>query len=109
MDRLYTSVKDQVFHIYPSLSLSHPCTRIVTQMDEFISAFREIIPFEVTCLFHAHELEMLMCGVQEINLDDWKANTVLRGLEESAKPVKWFWNIMKKWSNEKRAGILQVF
>lgn len=87
IDRMYMSVKEQI--------------------DAFIEGFVEIIPRSLIQFFTAQELELLMCGVQEIDVDDWKRNTFYRLLDENSEEVRWFWEIVRESSNEIRSKILQ--
>ncbi len=42
----------------------------------------EIIPFNYLKVFEPHEIDCLLCGQEEIDVDDWKANTVYEGYTE---------------------------
>ena len=46
------------------------------QVDAFLEGFHEIIPVEFISFFTANELELQMCGVSEIDVDDWKVLSV---------------------------------
>ena len=77
------------------------------QVDAFLEGFHEIIPVEFISFFTANELELQMCGVSEIDVDDWKRNTEYRSLNPNSQESRWFWEIMREVSNEKRAKVLQ--
>ena len=49
------------------------------QMEALIASLRELIPLKYLSPFDARELEWVIAGTPEINLDDWKANTVYCG------------------------------
>lgn len=58
------------------------------------------------------ELELLMCGVPVIDIDDWMKYTVYQGYFEqkgaSAKACKWFWEVIRdEFDQETRARLLQ--
>ena len=51
-----------------------------------------MIPKNVISVFDSDELDFLMNGAPEINIEDWKSNTEYRG-EFTAyhRVIKWFW------------------
>ncbi|KAK2949051.1 putative E3 ubiquitin-protein ligase Itchy [Blattamonas nauphoetae] len=53
------------------------------------------------------ELELLLCGLKEINLTDWMNNTEYVGFTRSAKEPKWFWSIVKRMDSANKAKLLQ--
>ena len=44
-----------------------------------VEGLREMIPREYLSSFDAQELEWVIAGTPEINLDDWKNNTIYWG------------------------------
>jgi hypothetical protein len=39
---------------------------------------------------------MLLNGIDEINVEDWKKNTLYKGIyTEKHKTIKWFWKIVE--------------
>lgn len=46
-------------------------------------------------------------GLGKIDLDDWKANTKLKHCSAEHPVVKWFWQIVESYDEEKRARLLQ--
>ncbi|RTG88263.1 E3 ubiquitin-protein ligase NEDD4-like, partial [Schistosoma bovis] len=49
--------------------------------------FSDLIPLEALQIFDANELELLMCGLQDISVTDWKANTLYKGEYHANHPV----------------------
>jgi hypothetical protein len=47
-------------------------------MNRFLKGFSEIIPWHVIKIFDEGELELLMCGIGNIDVKDWKENTVYK-------------------------------
>lgn len=56
-------------------------------MCAFLEGFNDLIPLETLQLFDPNELELLMCGLQDINVTDWKANTLYKGEYHANHPV----------------------
>uniref|UniRef100_A0A7S1FKF4 HECT-type E3 ubiquitin transferase n=1 Tax=Corethron hystrix TaxID=216773 RepID=A0A7S1FKF4_9STRA len=81
------------------------------QLKELLLGFYEVIPEGLMSIFDFQELELLMCGLRDIDVDDWKANTVLCGLyaENKEHPsIQWFWEIVgEDFSQEQKARLLQ--
>ncbi|KAL0977880.1 hypothetical protein UPYG_G00162600 [Umbra pygmaea] len=53
------------------------------------------------------ELEVMLCGMQEIDLVDWQRHTIYRHYARSSKQILWFWQFVKEMDNEKRMRLLQ--
>lgn len=51
--------------------------------------------------------QLLLCGMQEYDIDDWQRNTVYRNYAKTSKQVLWFWQAVKSYDNEKRSRLLQ--
>ena len=78
------------------------------QMGAFIHGFGEVIPLESIAIFDAKELELLIGGVADIDVVDWKANTIYKAPYHRKHPViKRFWRAVESFSNEQRSRLLQ--
>ena len=59
-------------------------------------------------LLSARELELVLFGAPDIDVNEWRRSTVYRGaLEESSDVVEMFWAEVEGWPVEKRARLLQ--
>ena len=54
-------------------------TRVSEQFEAFMSGFNELIPQELINVFDERELELLIGGMSEIDVDDWMKHTDYRG------------------------------
>lgn len=81
--------------------------RVEEQFRAFISGFSELIPLDLINVFDERELELLMGGMSEIDVDDWKRFTDYRGFSEQDDVVCWFWQCIQKWPAEQRSRLLQ--
>ncbi|KAJ3585994.1 hypothetical protein NHX12_012396 [Muraenolepis orangiensis] len=77
------------------------------QTQAFFEGFNEVLPQQHLQYFDAKELEVLLCGMQEIDLTDWQRNTIYRHYARGAKQIIWFWQLIKEMDNEKRMRLLQ--
>ena len=81
--------------------------RVEDQFRAFIAGFSELIPLDLINVFDERELELLMGGMSEIDVDDWKRFTDYRGFSEQDDVVKWFWDCVQRWPAEQRSRLLQ--
>jgi len=82
--------------------------RVYPQMKSFLEGFNELIPLTLIKVFDENELELLMCGIGSIDLNDWKRNTVYKGGYHSTHIViQWFWRLLLSFNNEMRSRLLQ--
>ncbi|CAI8496692.1 unnamed protein product [Hanseniaspora opuntiae] len=81
--------------------------RVSAQLKAFMDGFNELIPEDLITVFDERELELLIGGISEIDVEDWKKHTDYRGYQESDQTVQWFWKIVSEWDNESKARLLQ--
>jgi E3 ubiquitin-protein ligase HUWE1 len=66
-----------------------------------------MIPSELVSIFDAQELELLISGLPDIDLDDLRAHTDYHGFKQSDPVITWFWNALKSFDKEEIALFLQ--
>ncbi|MGH0191482.1 UNVERIFIED_CONTAM: hypothetical protein FKN15_064507 [Acipenser sinensis] len=49
----------------------------------------------------------MLCGMQEVDLQDWQRNTVYRHYTRNSKQIIWFWQFVKETDNEVRLRLMQ--
>uniref|UniRef100_A0A8C3UFV0 HECT-type E3 ubiquitin transferase n=1 Tax=Catharus ustulatus TaxID=91951 RepID=A0A8C3UFV0_CATUS len=69
--------------------------------------FNEVIPQHLLKTFDEKELELIICGLGKIDVNDWKANTRLKHCTPDSNIVKWFWKAVELFDEERRARLLQ--
>nr|XP_057932336.1 NEDD4-like E3 ubiquitin-protein ligase WWP2 isoform X2 [Doryrhamphus excisus] len=93
---------------YISLLTDWRFTRgVEEQTKAFLDGFNEVVPLEWLRYFDEKELELMLCGMQEIDLADWQKNTIYRHYTKNTKQIHWFWQVVKEMDNEKRIRLLQ--
>ncbi|CAB1313936.1 unnamed protein product, partial [Coregonus sp. 'balchen'] len=93
---------------YISLLTDWRFTRgVEEQTKAFLDGFNEVVPLEWLRYFDEKELELMLCGMQEIDLSDWQKNTIYRHYTKNSKQIHWFWQVVKEMDNEKRIRMLQ--
>jgi len=81
--------------------------RVEEQFKAFLEGFNQLIPQDLISVFDERELELLIGGIAEIDVDDWKKHTDYRGYTESDEVIQWFWKCVKTWDSEKKSRLLQ--
>jgi len=81
------------------------------QLNEILVGIYEVVPEPLFTIFDFVELELLMCGLPEIDLDDWMANTDYMGDYKRSRGshlvCMWFWEVVREYDHEMRAKLLQ--
>ncbi|ORY65091.1 E3 ubiquitin-protein ligase hula [Pseudomassariella vexata] len=81
--------------------------RIAEQFQAFKDGFHELIPHDLINVFDERELELLIGGIAEIDVDDWKKHTDYRGYTESDEVIQFFWQTVRTWDGEQKSRLLQ--
>ncbi|KAK1417994.1 hypothetical protein QVD17_27130 [Tagetes erecta] len=101
-------VTEETKHEYVDLVAEHILTNAIRpQINSFLDGFNELIPRDLISIFNDKELELLISGLPEIDLDDLKANTEYTGYTIGSSVVVWFWEVVKAFNKEDRARLLQ--
>ncbi|XP_021379253.1 NEDD4-like E3 ubiquitin-protein ligase WWP1 isoform X2 [Mizuhopecten yessoensis] len=77
------------------------------QTKAFLDGFSEVVPLQWLQYFDERELELMLCGMQEVDVDDWERNTIYRHYQRNSKQVVWFWKFVREIDNEKRTRLMQ--
>eukprot|EP00116_Pleurobrachia_bachei_P000016 sb/3460278/ len=82
--------------------------RIEEQIKAFKKGFAYIIPLSKLAVFDENELEYLICGIAQIDVEDWSKYTEFKGGYSSTHHViVWFWKAIRSFDNEFKARLLQ--
>lgn len=84
---------------------------IQEQLSELLSGIFDVIPEPLLTVFDFQELELLMCGLPEIDMDDWRMHTEYSGefdyTSGEHEVIDWFWEIVCELDHQPRARLLQ--
>lgn len=95
-------------HDYVRLVVEHKLlSSVKDQMENFLKGFHEIIPAELIAIFNEQELELLISGLPDVDIDDWKSNTEYHNYSPSSPQIQWFWRAVRSFDKEERAKLLQ--
>jgi E3 ubiquitin-protein ligase HUWE1 len=68
--RLYASIKEQI--------------------ENLLAGFYEIIPQDLVAIFNEQELELLISGTPDIDVDEWRSATEYNGYSSSDPVIVWW-------------------
>lgn len=95
-------------HEYVRLIVEHKLlTSVKEQMENFLKGFHDIIPEDLIAIFTEQELELLISGLPDIDVDDWKSNTEYHNYTAASQQIQWFWRAVRSFDKEERAKLLQ--
>lgn len=95
-------------HEYIRLVTEHRLTGAVQeQLEHFLKGFHDIVPAELVSIFSEQELELLISGLPDINVDDWKNNTEYHNYTAASPQIQWFWRAIRTFEKEEQAKLLQ--
>ena len=107
-DMLVTDVNK---HEYIDLKIQYLLKgSIKTQIDAFLEGFHEMIPQNLISSFTVSELQRLISGVNEINVDDWELNsqydTINTGYNADSDQIRWFWQAVRSFTPSEQRKLL---
>lgn len=81
--------------------------RVEEQFNAFVTGFNELIPPDLVNVFDERELELLIGGIADIDVEDWKKHTDYRGYTEQDQVIRNFWTCIRSWDAEQKSRLLQ--
>lgn len=77
------------------------------QLESFLEGFHDLVPAELISIFDAQELELLISGMPDVDIDDLRAHTEYHGYKSTDTQIEYFWNVLKSFNKEEKALFLQ--
>ncbi|OMJ66463.1 hypothetical protein SteCoe_36680 [Stentor coeruleus] len=95
-------VTDENKSEYLSLLLEYISNLSIAEpLAEFLDGFFFVIPQEIIGVLNADELELMVCGIPFIDLQEWQDFTEYRGeFSKNHAVVMWFWEILSQFTQE---------
>ncbi|XP_043836308.1 E3 ubiquitin-protein ligase NEDD4-like isoform X3 [Dromiciops gliroides] len=82
--------------------------RVQKQMNAFLEGFTELLPIDLIKIFDENELELLMCGLGDVDVNDWRQHAIYKnGYCPNHPVIQWFWKAVLLMDAEKRIRLLQ--
>ncbi|EJD02952.1 uncharacterized protein FOMMEDRAFT_107991 [Fomitiporia mediterranea MF3/22] len=79
---------------------------IAKQIENLLAGFYEIVPKELISIFNEQEVELLISGTPDIDVDEWRAATEYHGYSSSDPVIVWWWRALKSFNRDERAKVL---
>ncbi|KAI0983462.1 hypothetical protein GJ496_002586 [Pomphorhynchus laevis] len=73
----------------------------------FLEGFYSIIPKRLISIFNEQELELLISGLPDIDIEDLKANTEYHKYRQNAVQIQWFWRALRSFEKDDLARFIQ--
>ena len=101
-------VTEENKHEYVRLVCQEKMTgSIRKQLNAFLDGFYDIIPKRLISIFNEQELELLISGLPNIDIDDLKASTEYHKYLPNSLQIQWFWRALRSFDQADRAKLLQ--
>ena len=96
-------------NVYEYIALRFKDIADTPQIREFVNVFRKYINERAMPLdmFKPEELRLLIRGLTEIDVEDWKRNAAYYGYNRSDDVITWFWNFVTSNNAETRLKLLR--
>lgn len=78
--------------------------RVEEQFNAFVTGFNELIPPDLVNVFDERELELLIGGIADIDVEDWKKHTDYRGYTEQDQVIRNFWTVSVRFPPSENAA-----
>jgi len=82
-------------------------TAIKPQINTFLDGFHELIEPQLISMFTPSELELLISGLPDIDIDDLRKNTEYKNYTIDSPLIQWFWQVVSEFTQEDKALLLQ--
>ena len=82
-------------------------TAIKSQIECFMDGFYEMVPAELISIFSPTELELLICGLPDVDIEELRLNTDYQQFTQNETYMVWFWNCLRSFTREEKALFLQ--
>jgi E3 ubiquitin-protein ligase HUWE1 len=93
---------------YVQLVAHHRMTSAIrSQIESFLDGFYDMVPPELITIFSPTELELLICGLPDVDVEDLHANTEYSSYQQGDKVIQWFWEAIRSFDREERAQFVQ--
>ena len=81
----------------------------VDQLHAFLEGFHSLIPLEAISFFDPLELELLISGLPDIDIEDLRAHTEYTNYKASDPTIIMLWTVVTAFSKEEKALFVQFF
>lgn len=82
---------------------------VSSEIEAFMKGLNELVPDSLLSIFDERELELLLCGIGKIDMDDFRKNTMICSSSSFmfSRVVEWFWTVVSSFGQDELALLLQ--
>ncbi|GMF46440.1 unnamed protein product [Phytophthora fragariaefolia] len=83
---------------------------VSAEISSIMEGLRSVISDTVLHVFDFKELDLLLSGLPQIDVNDWRQHTDIRFFDQSTHEfelIGWFWEIVEAFTQEQRGRLLQ--
>lgn len=103
--RVHNTTKHQYLDALAQYRLA---TSLKDEVEAFLRGLNDLIPDNLLSIFDENELELLMCGMGEYSVADFRAHHIINGSSpEFNRVLDWFWAAVCNFTHEEMARLLQ--
>ncbi|XP_011141461.1 E3 ubiquitin-protein ligase HERC2 [Harpegnathos saltator] len=103
----YLKITPENRHEYVRLALDYRLHEFDAQVAAVREGLSKVVPVPLLALFSGPELETMVCGSPDIQINLLKSVATYKGIEPSAPLIQWFWDVMEEFSNQERSLFLR--
>lgn len=81
--------------------------RVWSQLYAFLQGLYQVVPAALLRLFDPEELDYVLSGSDEINVDDWELHTIISSTLAMYPAHEMFWKVVRELSTEEKRRLLQ--
>ncbi|DAZ99415.1 TPA: hypothetical protein N0F65_004048 [Lagenidium giganteum] len=78
-----------------------------TQVNALFQGFSKVLPTKLLSMFTGSELEAMVCGTPEIDVDLLEKCTEYSSCSATDEHIVWFWQVLRNFSHEERSAFLR--
>ena len=103
--RLYSSIKDQIEHLLTGFYEIIP-KDLITIVSRLCCCSPAVVLTLWLLQFNEQELELLISGTPDIDVDEWRSATEYVSYHSSDSVIVWWWRALKSFNRDERAKVL---
>lgn len=96
--------KEEYLHLFTKNRI-YNCVEL--QLQAIRDGIYEILDIDLLNVFNPEELELFICGKQEIDIEDWKKHTCYIDYDKEDFVIESFWKILSEFSSDEKTKLLQ--
>ena len=82
--------------------------KVYKQIQSFAKGFYSILPIDLVSIFDEQEMELLISGLPNINVQEMRKYSIYEGFtKQNVNVIQWFWAAVENFTEEEKARLIQ--